>query len=89
MAFSIFSDEELDQLLLTASQQYEDEEEKEERLRVKYQDMKEDDFTHDNLLAGLPQQHEEVQQTESQACNKENSRFAPPVTEAEIIEKIH
>ena len=39
MAFSIFSDEELDQLLLTASQQYEDEEEKEERLRVKYQDM--------------------------------------------------
>ena len=67
MAFSIISDEELDQLLLTASQQYEDEEEKEERLRVKYQDMKKDDFhpTLDNLLAGVPQQHEEVQQTES------------------------
>ena len=51
--------------------------------------MQEDDFTLDTLLAGVPQQHEEVQQTESQACNKENARFAPPVTEADIVEKIH
>ena len=59
MAFSIFTDEELDQLLLTASQQYEDEEE-EQRLGVKYQDMQEEDFTLDSLLADVPKQREEV-----------------------------
>ena len=89
MAFSIFTDEELDQLLLTASHQYEDEEE-EQRLGVKYQDMQEEEFTLDSLLADVPKQREEVKQAQDQASNKENfARFTAPVTEADIVKKIH
>ena len=52
--------------------------------------MQEEDFTLDSLLADVPKQREEVKQAQDQASNKENfARFTAPVTEADIVEKIH
>ena len=78
-----------DELLLAASQLYEREQEldKEQCLREQYITMQEDKFSLDSLLQGVPfiaQCHA----TKQHDIVDENKRFAAPVTESDLLEKI-
>ena len=84
-----------DDLLLVASQMYEVK--KEESLRKTYDYMQDEDFTLDRLMKNIPAPAEDYdQRTETERKDSDckenvhpNSRFAIPVTESAILEKIN